>query len=91
MAGDELLKGLARGITSGLRTSDIIARYGGDEFVVILRGVDVDDAEAALSRVAEAFTAARWSTGVTEWEAGETLDDALAEADRRLYAAKHAR
>jgi diguanylate cyclase (GGDEF)-like protein len=91
MMGDGLLTGVAQAIARGLRAGDVIARFGGDEFVVILRGVGVDDARAALDRVAGEFTAAQWSAGVTEWEAGETLDTALAEADRLLYAAKQAR
>jgi diguanylate cyclase (GGDEF)-like protein len=89
--GDELLTAVAQEIARGLRAGDVLARFGGDEFVVILRGVAVDDAAAVLDRVAEAFTAAKWSVGVAEWAAGETLDTALAEADRLLYAAKQTR
>lgn len=91
LAGDQVLRQVAQHLRSGLRGSDVIARFGGDEFVILLRGVDPGEAEEILSRIAASGVDVRWSAGVVPWEPGQTLDSALAEADRRLYAAKHAR
>ncbi len=91
LAGDEVLKEVADGLKAGLRGGDVIARFGGDEFVILLRGVEPIEAEAALLRVAESIPRVRCSFGVAGWQQDQTFDDVLAEADRRLYAAKHAR
>lgn len=59
--------------------------------MILLRGVEPIEAEAALLRVAESIPRVRCSFGVAGWQQDQTFDDVLAEADRRLYAAKHAR
>lgn len=91
LAGDEVLKEVADGLKAGLRGGDVIARFGGDEFVILLRGVGPIEAEAVLLRVAESLPEVRWSVGVVAWRPDQTFDDVLADADGRLYAAKHAR
>jgi len=91
LAGDQALREVAQHLRAALRGSDVIARFGGDEFAILLRGVDPGEAEDILSRIANSGVDVRWSAGVVPWESGQTLDSALAEADQRLYAAKHAR
>jgi diguanylate cyclase (GGDEF)-like protein len=103
-AGDRALRTVARVILHAVRRSDIVARYGGEEIVVIFRETDAD---AALERVeeirqavgAEPFAVARMtaaaritvSAGAASWPAdGLTGDDVLAVADRRLFEAKGA-
>jgi diguanylate cyclase (GGDEF)-like protein len=87
-AGDELLAVLAREWRGRIRPSDILARYGGDEFLLLLPCTEPDGAQAVVRRLSGREDAVGWSTGVGEWLPGESLDAALARADKLLYEAK---
>jgi diguanylate cyclase (GGDEF)-like protein len=89
-AGDELLAGLGRAWRAELRGSEVLARFGGDEFALVMAGAAPDGADEALARLRTA-SAADWSVGLVEWERDESLDRALARADAELYRAKRAR
>ncbi len=89
-AGDELLVDLGQAWRVELRGSEVLARFGGDEFALVMAGAAREGAEEALGRLREA-SAAEWSVGMVEWEPGESLDRALARADVELYRAKRAR
>jgi diguanylate cyclase (GGDEF)-like protein len=89
-AGDELLTDLGRAWRAELRDSEVLARFGGDEFALVLPGAGRGGAEEVLRRLHTASTA-EWSVGVVEWERGESIDRALARADAELYRAKRAR
>jgi diguanylate cyclase (GGDEF)-like protein len=89
-AGDRVLAELADAWTRTVRPGDVLARYGGDEFVAMFPATAEADAAEPLARMYAAHPAA-WSAGVVEWRRGETLQQCLDRADGRLYAAKAGR
>jgi diguanylate cyclase len=98
-AGDKALQSLAAAVRERLRPVDHLARFGGEEFVVLLPATVLAEAQQALTRLQRALSAAlfmhdnkevfvTFSAGVTEWRPGETLEAALERADEALYEAK---
>jgi diguanylate cyclase (GGDEF)-like protein len=87
-AGDELLAELARHWRERMRPSDILARHGGDEFVLLLPCTGSSGARTALERLHGGEDSVAWSVGISEWQPGESLDAPLARADEHLYEAK---
>jgi diguanylate cyclase (GGDEF)-like protein len=98
LAGDTYLQAIAGRLHGSLAKSDLIARWGGDEFLVVQR-LDLSRAMAALTRMHRTIDAspisidgtmvdASVSVGVAEWPTGMTFDEAIAAADQALYAAK---
>jgi diguanylate cyclase (GGDEF)-like protein len=87
-AGDELLRAATAAWRAALRGSDMIARYGGDEFMVLLPECERDEAERVLERV-RAVTPIHQtcSIGIASPELGEpaTAETLLNEADAALY------
>jgi diguanylate cyclase (GGDEF)-like protein len=86
-AGDRLLVDLAGVWTASLRPGDLLARFGGDEFVLMLEGPGEEQVRDLIARLARAHPA-RWTWGAVICTPDESLDEAIARADARLYAAK---
>ena len=99
-AGDELLRRVAETLWKTVRPSDIVARIGGDEFVVLLAHVSEPQAQEVAERMFGALDEspfpvggdveirARCSIGVALAAAGDDIDSVLARADGALYQAK---
>jgi two-component system cell cycle response regulator len=90
-AGDRLLKEASAAWHSTLRRTDILGRYGGEEFIVLLPGADLEQATATLERLKQATPpVTTFSAGVATWDGTETSEDLIARADKALYSAKSA-
>ncbi len=100
--GDELLILVAETITAQLRTADVAARYGGDEFIILLPQTDGDRAAVLAERIAEQFATdlrvrypeahVGMSIGLASLHAVgvDSADALIRAADRALYRAKAA-
>jgi diguanylate cyclase (GGDEF)-like protein len=88
LAGDALLQDCARAWKSHIRTEDFIARYGGDEFALLLPACPLDEAVVVVDRIRSGTPGTSCSVGVAEWEPGEAEIELLHRADQRLYEAK---
>jgi diguanylate cyclase (GGDEF)-like protein len=99
-AGNDVLKAVAQEVRSAVRASDLAARYGGDEFVVILTRTQLDGAERVAEALREGIEnvgrrlgyplgAVTVSIGIAEFDpAHPASGDLLVNADRALYRAK---
>jgi diguanylate cyclase (GGDEF)-like protein len=93
-AGDRLIKTTARILLEAFRAEDVVARIGGDEFGVLLPGVDAAQAETALTRIrriadkyqshAEVFPISI-SLGYATTESPAELEEAIKHADQQMY------
>ena len=90
-AGDLLLREAGQRWTSILRSSDVLVRFGGEEFLAVLPECDLPDAQELLERLRRATPGGQsCSIGVARWDGIEPADALLLRADRTMYAAKHA-
>ena len=89
-AGDRLLVDLAGVWTASLRPGDLLARFGGDEFVLLVAGAAEDQVDSVLARLARSHDAP-WTAGAVVCADDESLDEAIERADARLYIAKEPR
>lgn len=100
LTGDQVLKQTAKILQNGLREQDIIARFGGEEFVAVLTNTTSQSAVEIAERIRQScydtqviapnkdIIQLSTSVGVTQYEPGEAIETALARVDECLYKAK---
>jgi diguanylate cyclase (GGDEF)-like protein len=87
--GDRVLREATAAWGSQLRAGDLLARVGGEEFVILLRGCSLHAALAATERVRAATPGNQTcSAGIAQWDGSEAPGALLARADELLYLAK---
>lgn len=96
-AGDQALRRVARTLEENLRGSEVLGRYGGEEFIIVFPDTTADQALRIAERVRTALaadeasseTAVTASIGVAAYD-GQSASDLIATADKALYEAKRA-
>jgi diguanylate cyclase (GGDEF)-like protein len=91
LAGDRLLLRASAVWQSSLRETDVLARWGGDEFGVLLPACDTDQARSLIDRMRAAQPDVVFSVGLETWDGHSPADEVVARADDALYAVKQAR
>jgi len=95
--GDEMLILLAHVLNESVRKSDVFARWGGEEFIILFNEADLESAikisenlKQKVQRLEHEKTGKiTASFGVAEYKEGETLEEVFERADRALYEAKN--
>ncbi|QKG69152.1 GGDEF domain-containing protein [Pseudomonas sp. B14-6] len=101
LAGDQVLIGFARDLESCLRHSDIVCRWGGEEFIVLLKDTDGETGLMIAEKIRQHVEQQRYaydgkelqltvSIGLTTLQVDETLHTLLSRADHAMYRAKQA-
>ncbi|WP_282937147.1 diguanylate cyclase [Paenibacillus sp. RC67] len=98
--GDLVLQGLAHVLQKNLRSTDLIARFGGEEFVVVLPGSTAQDAQKSIEFILQQIRSEpvaqnegqafhiTFSAGVSAWCEGMTIEEWIQRSDDAMYAAK---
>lgn len=101
LAGDKVLKIIAQELSKRLRKTDFIARFGGEEFVILLPETPLGQGKQLIEKLRTAIEACpfhfrgepvtiTFSAGIGQISPEESLDEAFERIDRSLYAAKKA-
>lgn len=90
-AGDALLRRLADVVRGGLRPSDKLYRWGGDEFLLVMPGASTDDLTRRVATLLREAPAIQVSLGATDYEGAEGLERAIPIADSAMYEEKKRR
>jgi len=95
--GDDVLRQFSVLLQDSVREVDLVSRYGGEEFVLLLNGVGIETASIVVERIREAVEILPFSqsdlsmtisVGITEYKAPEAVTETLDRADKLLYVAK---
>ncbi len=98
--GDSALVYLVEAVKETTRPHDIVARFGGEEFVILLPDANIEEAVAVISRVRRSLTKRfflhenkrlliTFSAGVAEYQVNESQNSIVVRADKALYKAKN--
>ncbi len=99
LAGDKVLRLVAKVITKNIRVTDFVGRFGGEEFVIILPSTSAEEATQAMDKLRSSLEGSPFnfhgkpvhitmSFGVTEVKEGDSIDELFSRADEALYQAK---
>jgi len=100
LTGDEVLEKIATLVRRNIRNTDVVGRYGGEEFIIILPQTNLSSAWVIAERIRSIIENAEMkdpagnvftvtvSQGLSEWERGEDADALISCADEALYKAK---
>jgi diguanylate cyclase (GGDEF)-like protein len=97
LAGDEVIRKVGSTLQQGVRPADVLARFGGEEFVILMRDVGLREVEATAERLRLGIAslpglagamAVTVSIGVTVSQLEDTADSFLSRCDDALYLAK---
>jgi diguanylate cyclase (GGDEF)-like protein len=98
--GDQVILALSRVLQQRLRNTDIVGRYGGEEFAVILQGISIEDATRLLDELRQDFSrvifhsasgefSCTFSAGIARYPMHKSMEALREMADKALYEAKH--
>jgi diguanylate cyclase (GGDEF)-like protein len=95
--GDEVLAGLARRVAESVRMTDVVCRYGGEEFMIIMPQTELEGALGCARKVGQAIASHDFgigrpltaSIGVAQYQPGETGETLVRRVDTALYEAKN--
>jgi diguanylate cyclase (GGDEF)-like protein len=98
--GDQLIRSAAAALRQSVRSSDLVARIGGDEFVVLMYGNDIEGARVVVDHIQEVLRehnathpeapALSMSLGVVQAVSGESIDGLMMRGDEAMYRVKKA-
>ncbi len=97
--GDNVIRSFAREMRKAMRETDVISRWGGEEFLILLNETPPQDSSVGLGRLRSALADAivcdstpqlriQFSAGITEYRPAETIEQTIERADNALYKAK---
>lgn len=89
--GDRVLRDFATQMQDRCRPGDVFARFGGDEFALLLVDADADMAQTIAQRLHREIPTPGWSYGIAEWMPGESADAFISRADLGMLTSKRAR